>query len=198
MGGNNQSQWRSPFGKTFERHEPERVEPPVTVEPQPDRVVALKPNTARKIQRDHRRVQELNRRAEAAARNGDTKGAYRRGREAFRLARLNADRIRGAHIEPIRSKLHLIAAAFSLDVQKYSQALELVDRAFEGNPPEEVAQDLQRLRQAAMRARIHAETGGEGDSGHRGSEGQASGSDTGEGCESGDCEASGSEPEHGE
>jgi hypothetical protein len=120
----------------------------------------LNPNEIRKIRRNHERVQALGQHAERAAKAGDKTGALRRGREAFKLARRNADLVRGTSMEPMRSGLHLVAAAFALDIQRYEQVIEMANRGLSGNGPEEVTQGLQHLRQAAMQAKL--QSSGEG------------------------------------
>ncbi len=69
-----------------------------------------------------------------------------RERAAFRLGVQAADRVAATDIpEPSRSVFHRSAASVAIRVGEYQAAERLIHRALQGNPPQEIAWELEEL-----------------------------------------------------
>lgn len=94
----------------------------------------------------HRRAMEQTDLALAAAQNGDKAGAQRFFREAYELESQAAAVLADDHdAEPTRSVLLRSAASLAFDCARFEDSRLLILTAFAGNPPAEIAEELQQL-----------------------------------------------------
>jgi len=94
----------------------------------------------------HRKAMELADQAFVARLNGDLDKAKEFSRSAFEFERVAAEQLyNNIDAEPSRSVLFRSAATLALDCGDYQEAKRLARIALSGNPPTEIANELQSL-----------------------------------------------------
>lgn len=81
--------------------------------------------------------------------DSDASAALTKFREAFLLEREAADGVADATIEPTRAVLHRSAATLALDCGEIAEAVRIANRGLTGNPPADIADELQKVLQRA-------------------------------------------------
>jgi hypothetical protein len=112
------------------------------------------PRQVRQSTKLFERARQMNRDAEAAAKQGLNATALMWGNRAYKTARKGLDRSLALGIQPALAEAHGFTAMLALNVGLFEEALELIDAGLKAGPSSETATRLQQIRQAAMRARI--------------------------------------------
>lgn len=96
----------------------------------------------------HKKAMQFAERASLARIRGDAEAAVQLFRNALEQERAAAELLGDKYeIEPTRSVLHRSAAALAIECNEIHEARLLIDRAFQGFPPEEIQIELRQLQE---------------------------------------------------